>query len=1305
MKRGVDGAEVLSIILNRIFEPLVRLVYARGGFIPYFAGDAFTAIFPKSSNIQAWEIILTAQRIRDLFRKKEVWRTRYGDFKIGVKVGISTGNVEWGIVGNRHKSFYFRGAGIDQCVQSEVHALEQEIIIDEPFFQAVPNLTTFFQPKATGFRQLTKEYLPENTKAYTTSQQPLLSKTVAEKFLLDSVVRFNQQGEFRSVVTVFISFKGVEDHDNLNKFVSIVLTQFYNFSGYLKEVDFSDKGGVLVGFFGAPTSFENNDERALELALAIETLTQPLQKETNLQYRMGITAGTAYTGIVGGTERCQYAAVGNRVNLAARLMTYADWGEVLVGRNIQKNRNYRFKHKGDIHYKGILGNVPTYVLQGQLVGNNPTYNGEMIGRDEELTALETFANQTFKQQVPGIAYIYGEAGIGKSRISHELKNRLQATNSITFITCQADQILQKPFNPFIYFLNYYFKQSPELNKVANRSNFEKRFQQLLNDIGQIDHPEAKEIYLEISRTRSVLAAQIGIHYEDSLWEQLDAKGKYQNILSAIITLFKAECLIQPVFIELEDGHWFDDSSIELVNELIKQVASYPIFILVTSRYKDDGSKSSILDNVMLGEMAAIQYYEVDLNLLQPKVLENLAYSRLGGALDDDFLELFERLTNGNPFYAEQILEYFLESDLLIQENEKWVLKDNSIRLSASINSVLMARIDRLSDLVKETVKAAAVIGREFEVPVLSEVMQNQNGFSNTNNGNLKVLLTEQIKTAEKGQIWRAMNELRYIFKHSLLREAVYEMQLRTRLRELHASIARAIEKVYAEKLEEKYLDLSFHYEHADNEEKTIEFTRKAARIARKSFQNKTALQLYDKYINLIKDKIELRPELISAKLRRASVLEMVGDWKKCEKSLSSALRYAKDLGDDILSGRVYNSYGYLLLLTGKYKKAKKNLEKALLHLEASNSDYELVKAYSNLGNLNFRQGQYKEAEGFFIKSIELSKQYDYNSINAQTVANLGLTYMNLGEFEQGIQWQKKQLNICKERNDKSGMAILDTNLGIVYFEKGDYDNALACYQQGLELAQELGNKQLTAIAIGCIGTVYERKGDYANAMHNFQKDLEVVEELGDQQGIAITLGLIGQLHTVKGEFDKAIQYLERQLAICRELSYQKGIAKAVNTLGDIYYYKNQYEISIKYYDLAIDVSRQINNRLVLGESLVEKGKPLLAQEKFEEAIAIQKEALKLSKQLGNPNLLFDAKLLGARVASTTGKKEKANKILSTLLEKIDTPKEKAAIFYELYQIDKQTIYRDNALKLYQKLYDETPQFIFKQRIQKLILGR
>ncbi len=1302
MKRGVDGSEVLSIILNGIFDPMVCLVYRRGGFIPYFAGDAFTAIFPKTDESQAWEIVHAAQELRSFFNKKEIWNTKYGKFKIGVKIGLSVGQVEWGIIGDDHKAFYFRGEAIDNCAQSEHCALQQEIIIDKSLFKQLPFMKDHFKSTAVNFYKLEKEYQPAQSIVYPEFKAPALSTTVAQKFLLDSVVKFNQQGEFRSVVTVFISFKGVEDHESLNEFASIVVSQFHKFSGYFKEIDFGDKGGVLVGFFGAPVSFENNAERALELATTIANAAQKLQQNATLKYKMGITAGVAYAGIVGGKERCQYAAVGNQVNLAARLMTQADWGEILVNQEIQKTRHFNFEDKGDIQYKGIQGGVPTYSLTGRNVDDHPDYLGKMIGREKELIALQNFAQEVFNKQSPGISYIYGEAGIGKSRISYELKKQLQKKSNVTCFTCQADQILQKPFNPFVYFLKNYFEQSPENSKSDNRQAFENKFQQLLNRVSLIKHKEAQEIYLEISRTRSVLAAQIAIKYSDSLWEQLDAKGKYQNTLSAIITLFKAESLINPVLVELEDGHWFDDSSIELVSEFVRQISSYSTYILVTSRYADDGSKPSIISNEMLKE-EVIKYHEVDLNILHPDVLRDLATSRLGGNLQEEFFVLLERLTNGNPFYAEQLLEYFSESDLLIKIDEQWILKDKSIRLSSSINSILMARIDRLSDLVKDTVKAAAVIGREFEIPVLTEVMNTHHSFATLDNSK-SGLLKEQIVTAEKGQIWRAMNELRYIFKHSLLREAVYDMQLRTRLREVHFSIAKAIEKVYADNVEDKYLDLSFHYEQADQEERTIFYTKKAAIIARKNFQNKSALQLYNKLIRFLKNNPDQQEELISALLRKADILELIGKWQECETVLSTTLQHAKALKHDGQLGKTYNSFGHLLILTGQYTKAKNHLEKAIVHFEAIGDDYGLLKAYGNLGNQYFRQGQYRKAEEYFIKSIELSKQFKSNSATAQIVANLGLTYMNLGDFDAGIRYQKAQLTICQEMKDKPGMAILSTNLGIVYFEKGDYDAALACYQQGLELSQELGNKQLIAITIGCIGSVYERKGDYGKAMYNFEKDLEVAEELGDKQGIAITLGLIGQLHTVKGEFDKAIQFLERQLAICRELNYQKGIAKAVNTLGDIYHHKTQSDISIKYYDLAIDVARKIDNRLVLGESLVEKGKPLLAQGKIEEAMAIQKEALKLAKQLGNPNLLFEVHILGVRVTATKDKKE-ASFILKELLHDIEAPIQRAALFYELYKLEKHSDYRQNALQLYQELYNETPQFIFKQRIQHLILGR
>jgi predicted ATPase len=180
-------------------------------------------------------------------------------------------------------------------------------------------------------------------------------------------------------------------------------------------------------------------------------------------------------------------------------------------------------------------------------------------------------------------------------------------------------------------------------------------------------------------------------------------------------------------------------------------------------------------------------------------------------------------------------------------DNQWTVKDKTVKISNSISAILTARIDRLSIILKETVKAAAVIGREFELPVLSEVILQHDEYVRRN-GNGQVVLREQIQNAEKGQIWRAMNELRYIFRHSLLRETVYDMQMRTRLRELHFMIAKAIEKVYADSIEQRYVDLAFHYEQAEIKLKTNEYLKKAADFARRNFQNLQALEFYDRLL-------------------------------------------------------------------------------------------------------------------------------------------------------------------------------------------------------------------------------------------------------------------------------------------------------------------------------------------------------------------------------------------------------------------------------------------------------------------------
>ncbi len=1296
MSKGTEGAEQLSSSLNNIFAPLVQLVYQQNGFIPYFAGDAFTAIFRlEDLNNDPQKFIRIASTLNDSFSKKSVINTSFGDFHIGVKIGLAFGEIEWGIVGSKHKSFYFRGMAIEESARSQLFAGEQDIVIHESLLRLFPENTIPVKQLEEkdqfllgAFPLLLEEGLP-------IAKPKKLEKQIVANFLPDSVLNFDDVGEFRTVIAVFISFTGIDNHDLMNRFASIVLDQINEFAGYFKEVDFGDKGGVLLGFFGAPVSYENNIERALEFILSVkEQVLETL--DTNVRFKTGITSGLSYTGIVGGAERCQYAAVGNSVNLAARLMSKATWGETLVDDELSKHKHFRFEHKGDITYKGIKGNIPTYNLLGRAILEESEFSGEMIGREKELHSLNKFAQPISQNHFAGIARVYGEAGIGKSRLTYEFRNHIRESNTARWTICQADQILKKPFNPFIYLLKDLFKQSNENTVAENKAHFFENHSLLVKTLQHIAHPESESIHKELERTQSVLAALLGLKMENAIWDQLDARGRYQNTLIALDNFFRALAIIKPIIIELEDAHWFDNSSKDFLNSFSRKMMHYPILILVTSRYLDNGSKPQLFK--LSEELnAKIPQLEIDLNTLNTKALKVFATIKLNGPLDDEFLQLLRRTTNGNPFYAEQILEYFQESKLLEQIDNAWHIKDKNVKLSTSINAILMARIDRLSALVKETVKAAAVIGREFEVPVLSEVMKTQELFQRRN-GNTSIVLKEQIQKAERGQIWRAVNELKYIFKHSLLRETVYDMQLRTRLRELHRLIGEAIENLYADHIEERYVDLAYHFEQAGNSKKMGFYLKKAAQFSMRNFQNDRAIYYFDK---LLQTKIA-PTEKIKFLLRKAGILQLIGRWETAEIIFLDALSRAEEQEDVILKGRAQNQIGKLFMLKGAYSKATPYLMKAVDLFEEIQDVEGIARALGNLGDLYFRQGKYDKAKSFFSRSIKMTAEHNTRSYNAQIVSNLGLTHMNQGNYQEGIKVQQQQLDICRSLDDKQGMASLYTNLGIVYSEKGDYDEALASFEKGLELSEMLGNKLLTAIAIGCIGSVYQSKGDYTKAMELFEKDLKFCEELGDQQGISIACGLVGELLNIMGNLDEASTYLLKMLDISEKLSYQKGIAKALNALGDVYVNRQDYPLAVEYYERAITVSKAINNKLVLGFSIVEKAMVLCELEKWQEAESLLEKAQKIAKKLGQPRLIFETNILQVYTLRGNGQTKKAGKLLDTLLENSTDTSEQADVYYELYKTFPQDKFsRNKALELYETLFEDTPQFKFKQRITEL----
>ena len=1299
MREGVSGAEKLSLILNDIFEPLVRLTYERGGTIPYFAGDAFTAVFPLPLDRKhALHVLRTADLIRKTFTKRE--DKFAGEYTIGVKAGIAAGEVEYGIVGEDLKAFYFRGKAINEAAFCQTHAREGEIVVTRLAATLLEGRKIVTEEITEGALRVVGD-LPSG--GDDVEVEPLILPEVdagyAASFLPPEVVRYDQLGEFRTVVSVFLSFDGIHTHDELNGFATVVLNQVADFGGYFKEVDYGDKGSLMVIFFGAPVSYENNTIRALEFALTLQNELQLLREEEKGQfrYRIGMTVGTAFTGIVGGAERAQYACVGNRVNLAARIMGSADWQYILVDDELATAPYFRFELKGSTQYKGIAKEVTTFALLGrkQSLGK-PNYGGDLVGREEEVRAMLEFSAPLATGKSAGIVYVVGEAGIGKSRLTYEVRRKLNERGPMNWLLGSADQILRKPFNPFVYLLHRMFRQSLDLGQSQNQRRFQFRLTQIRQALRELDAPRAGQVLTELDRTESVLAAQMGLAVPNSLWTQLDAQGRYQNTISAFVNLLVAECLIAPTIFEVEDIHWIDDDSVIVLRELLKQTRDLPLLIIATTRFDDDGHYNRLFKPALL-ERLQLPSLEIEIGPLTEEAVRRMAEATLGAPIADETLATLLRTTNSNPFYLEQVLEYFRENDLLVADEEGTLnLSDESIKLSTSISSILTARIDRLSDLVRETVKAAAVIGREFDVPILTEVLREENKLESGED--VLMMLREQIDAAERGQIWSAVNELRYIFRHSLLREAVYSMQLTTRLQQLHLQIACAIEKLYQENIEERYVDLAFHYEHAGKKEKTVEYLGKAANYARANYQNQQALELYERLI----DKFTGQPDqelTVNTHINRGQVLEIVGRWDDAQTAYEAAQRIAKASRDIVLLGRTNNHLGRLHTFKGEYDRAMEYLKVAAGLFESVDDLFGIARAYSNMGNLYFRTAHYHDALTYYNKSLDHGFSQAGTSSAAETISHLGLTYMNLGNYAEAIRVVEEQIPLHQANSDSMGLATLFTNLGIIYFESGDYDKAAENHYAGLELAKELGNKRLQAIGLGSLGSVFERQGRYEQALEHFQKDLILCQELGDRQGIAVVEGLIGDIQSVMGNFTEAIQHLDRSLSISRELGYRKGVAKAVNTLGDIYYLQSQHDISLMYYDQAIEIARSTDNKLVLASSLEEKGHVLLADGQYEQLKSVEAEASALAESLGISDLLHGTRLLHARTIAVTDPRrvEEAITMIRTELEADDmTDEQRAEAYLGLYRISGGLDHdaREHALELYERLYERTPKFVY-----------
>lgn len=581
----------------------------------------------------------------------------------------------------------------------------------------------------------------------------------------------------------------------------------YRYEGFIDKFI----GDEIMAIFGAPIAHENDPERAIRCsqemlsyisrfnALSPVTLPQPLG------IHIGINTGTVVAGNVGSDLRMNYSVIGDTVNLAARLVGYAKAGQIITSETTY-NAVHNIIKAGEpeiVSLKGKSEPVKVYSIIGidqtSLPGERQMHHSEFVGRGKELEIFTT-AITALAQHKEFRLLVRGEAGVGKSRLKLEFKN-IAAQNNIIMHEgkCSSFEI-----NTPYYLWNTLFKSVLGIDREASESETRNRLHDFLQIIG-------------LSQYEPYLATLLSLRYEKILLEEDDARKA--KIFESVVEVLKMLSTRKKIMIVFEDLHWVDKFSDKLLHYVFQQTQIAPsIFVFL---FRGEYTQSNTL----------LQYGGtlLDLNRLSLEEATKLISSRLNvKEIPTQLLELIYKRSEGNPFFVEEIIRTMLERKSIVVENGslKVIEKNISDVIPDTVQGIIMSRIDRLEERIKDVLYPASVIGREFSRPVLEKVINKSKELSaslNTLNSLELILPKEEAK------------ELEYLFKHYLIQEVAYNTLLIKKRKELHGKIALAIETLYPDQLRDYYELLSFHYEKAENWEKAASFLSMSGRKAEEIF--------------------------------------------------------------------------------------------------------------------------------------------------------------------------------------------------------------------------------------------------------------------------------------------------------------------------------------------------------------------------------------------------------------------------------------------------------------------------------------
>jgi class 3 adenylate cyclase/predicted ATPase len=906
-------------------------------------------------------------------------------------------------------------------------------------------------------------------------------------------------------------------------------------------------GDAVMALFGTPTAREDDPERAIRAALEMQAALSSFLLDENgqprLRMRIGINTGPVLLGAVGTTG--EYTAMGDAVNLASRLEHAAPIGGILISHDSYRHVRGIFDVAAQtpISVKGKTEPIQVYIVRAaKPKAFRVTTRGvegietRTIGRERELAQMQNAFETMRAERRSHLVNLVAEAGTGKSRLLYEFSNWLELAPVRTrlFRGRATEGMLQLPYALLRDVLTSRFEISETDRASTVREKVEEGVVALT-----VDEEDAVQWAHFIGHLAG-FDFSTSPHLQGILGDAQQIRDRALFYFTQFVAKIAEE---RPIVFLLEDIHWADASSLDLMMHLLRTRPDLPVLVVGLTR-------ATLFEHYPAWGDGPMEHVRIDLKALSLDDSRRLVREILRQLPDipDLLMEMIVGRAEGSPFYIEELIKMFIDDGVIVTSGETWRVELErlaQVRVPATLTGILQARLDSLPNAERETLQQAAVIGRIFWDNVLRQLGTPEPVAAEHLNGlNRKELIFRREESSLTGTD-------EFIFKNVILHDVTYESVLKRLRRQYHAQVAQALVELAGDRVNEYASRIGEHFERAEDWAHAGEWFGRAGKQAQTTFAPTEALRNFQRALQAWEHGTDT-PEIQALKIQ---VYRGLGDALTVQaRSIEAAQAFTtmRDLAGKLNDVVAQSQAWYGLALAsgdeGDLRKALSCAEQARTLAEQANADAELVQANWIMGRTYLRLGDGQKALAAGAEVVEHAGVLKQQLLQARGLNLLGGVNYSLGHYGAAEACWEEASQVFQAAGDRVQVMQVLNNLGVLANGRGDSRLAFERYSDALQMAREVGHRDGEATYLGNLAEVRNELGDYVKAEEDLRQAIHFTEA-ASHWNLSFYYRCLAEACVGQNKLEEALSTGRTALNLGQEAGDQELIIAAWRVLG------------------------------------------------------------------------------------------------------------------------------------------------------------